>query len=215
MTMSALRRTAGMGLAVLLAGCAAATKVSSNKAPDADPWRKRVFVRSDLLNSRVGASFGPAFAQAFSDRLTEILRRCGAEATVLNVTGLELEQDDPAKAIISYKPDTIMVLRKERGTVSTEGTLLSATLFVDLYDSAKMDPAKPAPAGGTLKPIWRASFRFSRGSTLIPIESRGRTLAEDVTNRMKDDGFFPDCPKVEASPKSAGSRGAEPGPGGS
>lgn len=206
---SVFRKPAVLGLMLLLAGCVMPTKIVSRKADDANPTRKRVLLRSHLADSRTGATFGPQFGSAFDAQLVSILKACGSEVSVLDVSGLEMDSnEDFVKALDAFKPDTVITVVKDRGTVSAPGELISVTYGVHLYDCAGIpEVGKHLQKGGALKAIWRSSVEFHRGGTMIPIESRGQALAREVTNAMKRDGFFPGCAPTE-EPGSAGSQPA-------
>ena len=197
-------------LAVLLSGCAATTRFTSTMAPGANISPKRIFVASHLVDSRGGVNFGEKFAAGFDLRLAEAFKACGVQVLLKSSTGLELDGGELAKQLDGFKPDTMMVIRMTHGTVNQYGRLLRATYGFDLYE------AGPARAAGTktkdapLKVVWRSTLDFSAGATAVfPMDVQGGSVADDLAQRMQQDGFFPACTLPQAAKKAA-SAPAEP-----
>ena len=204
MKRSALRSThaATFALALALSGCAAHTTVVSKRGEGANLSPKRVFVQSHLLDARAGANFGPTFANAFDASLVKILGKCGTQVTVSDLTGIEVDSDATLKAIEAFAPDTVVVLTKAHGTVAQYGGLVRATYAFDLYQpTGPGEPvAKLLARGASLKAKWRSTIDFAPGYSMPgSVELDGKLFATAVTNRLKEDGFFPGCAKVVQS----------------
>ena len=173
------RRVAIVALSLVLWACAPATRVQSNKAQDYANEPKRVFVLTD-----VGSDFGDEYAQAFQERLTGIAKDCGAVLEVSRVSSLELDNSARTTRMNEFKPDVVLSIFRAGGTRNQYG------LFHVIYDARLQDVESK-------KLVWRANFSFHRGGGLIPIADRGRALAVDITNRMKQDGIVRSCPVIK------------------
>ena len=174
----------------------------SKRAEQANLSPKRIFVESHLLDARAGANFGPTFANAFDAALVTILRNCGTQVTVTDLTGIEVDNDATLKAIEALAPDTVVVLTKAHGTVAQYGGLVRATYAFDLYQpTGPGEPvAKLLARGASLKAKWRSTIDFAPGYSMPgSVELDGKLFATAVTNRLKEDGFFPGCAKVAQS----------------
>ena len=175
-----------VSLSLLFAGCAASTRVVSQKADRANTSPKRIYVQSFLLDSRAGANLGPEFAQGFSSRLIQVLQQCGAKATVKVVTGLEMDNSTFLQDLEAFKPDVILKVTKVHATVSTYGVLIKSTYALDLYDVASKNA------------IWRSRAEFEpTGKLYVSYERQAAAMVDKVTDQMKQDGFFPGCAKME------------------
>ena len=172
----------------ILAGCAPATVVQSNRATDYAAKPGRMFVIGGA-----GLGWGPGFTGAFRDKLREIGAQCGSTVAFEEVTGLELDQTEPARHAAAFHPDTLMTIQQGGGVVNAVGDRLSIRYNMVLRDIHER------------RVVWRGNFGFARGGTMIPIEERGAVFAIELTNSLKQDGMLRGC-----SPIALGSGGRLP-----
>jgi hypothetical protein len=175
--------------------CAAPARiVFSKRAPDADTAPRRVFILSRLLEAG-GPSFGPVFAKAFEGRFDAALRGCGVQTGGYASTGMELgdDLDRPANA---YRPDAVVIVRMSHGTVDQFGALLNGTIEITVYGgTAGANGARIA--GQKPKMLWKGAAIFAHGGLgFTAMASKAEAFADDMSNKMKDDGFFPGCARV-------------------
>jgi len=173
------RHAAIIVLSFVIGACAPATRVQSNKAQDYTSEPKRVFVLTD-----VGSDFGDEYAQAFQERLVGIARDCGAVIEVSRINPLELDNSARTARMKDFNPDVVLSIFRAGGTRNQSG------LFHVIYDVRLQDVQSK-------KMVWRANFNFYRGGGLIPVADRGRALAVDITNKMKEDGIVRSCPVIK------------------
>jgi len=166
----------------LIAGCAAPTKISTNKAQNYTTEPKRIFVLTDI-----GSDFGTEYANGFQRKAISIVKDCGAEMQVQFLSALELDESTYDQKRKAYKADTVLSIKRAGGTKSEYGVLIQVIYDIKLYDTLSN------------KVVWRANTTFSRGGGLIPVVERGETLAIDLTNKMKEDKVFQSCPLIKAA----------------
>ena len=203
--MSGAVRRAGLALVLLAAAACATTQgttvVYSKRIPEADTAPRRVFVLSRLLDTG-GPSFGPVFAKAFEGRFDAALRRCGIQTAGYASTGLETG-DDIDRPLNAFRPDALVVVRMTYGTVDQLGVLLNGTIEITLYGGTTA-PDGTKPIGQKPKVLWKGAAIFAHGGLPLPLDRLGFTamaakaeaFADDMSNRMKEDGFFPGCSLV-------------------
>jgi hypothetical protein len=190
------------GLAALLlaaiaaaAGCAAPSRVVfSTRATDADTRPRRVFVLSRLSETgRPG--FGPVFAKAFEGRFDAALRRCGMQTGGASATGLEAA-DELDRAASEYRPDAVVILRMSHGTVDQYGMLLNGMIEITLFGGT-VAPDGTKPPRQAPKALWKGAATFAYGNLgFTAMAAKAEAFADDLSNKLKEDGFFPGCARV-------------------
>jgi hypothetical protein len=183
--------------AVIAAATACATParvVFSRRVRDADTTPRRVLILSRLAEGG-GPSFGPVFAKAFEGRLDAALRRCGMHTTGYSSTGLETEDELDRPGGADWI-DAVVIVRMSHGAVDQFGALLNGTVEVTLLggtvglDGRKAVRQKP-------KLLWSGAAIFAYTGLGFPaMAAKAEAFADDLSNKMKEDGFFPGCPRV-------------------
>lgn len=182
-------------LPLLAAACATPPRiVFSKRAPDADTSPRRVFILSRLLE-RGSPTFGPVFAKAFEGRFDAALRRCGMQTAGYAASGLEVgeEIDRPMEG---RWLDAVVIVRMSHGTVDQFGALVSGTIEITVFggtvggDGTKAVRQRP-------RMLWNGAAVFAHaGLGFTAMAAKAEEFADDLSNKMKEDGFFPGCPKV-------------------
>jgi hypothetical protein len=199
-------RPAGIGrrtrpASLLLAAIAAATAcgapsrvVFSTRATDADTGPRRVFVLSRLSETgRPG--FGPVFAKAFEGRFDAALRRCGMQTGGASATGLE-PASELDRAASEYRPDAVVILRMSHGTVDQHGVLLDGMIEITLFGGT-IAPDGTKPPRQPPKALWKGAATFAYGNLgFTAMAAKAEAFADDLSNKLKEDGFFPGCARV-------------------
>jgi hypothetical protein len=182
-----------MAFCFLISGCVPLNHIVANKDANYTKTPKRILVVSD-----VGSDFGDDFRHAFHSELNLVAGECGTTIQVIFRSPLELDTDLYAKRLQAFNADSFM-------TVYRAGGVLESGIFIEMnYDARLMDISSK-------KMVWRAAVKFRRAGTLYKsMENQGKTLAIDVTNQMKSNRLFGDCPliieaqkKTDASTSSA------------
>lgn len=167
-------------IALALSACAAPTTVTTNRALDYDGRPKRLYVIAGA-----GMGWGPIFSSAFRTKFREIAGRCGATTGFEEISGLELDQNGPAARAEAFGADSILAIVHGGGVISgSTGNRLSIHYGATLTDARQK------------RAVWRGSFAFNRGGTVIPLEERGSVLAIDITNSLKKDGILQGCGQI-------------------
>jgi hypothetical protein len=175
--MNAAPRTVIAVSFLLLTACVAPTQIASNKAQDYTAQPRRLFVVTD-----VGTDFGDDFANSFQAKLIAITADCGAAAELSRISALELDDRARAREVDTFKPDSVLSIRRNGGTKLPNGALVDVIYDVRLIDVQSK------------RIVWRAAVTFYRGGTaIVSAADRGAALAVDITNKMKEDKLFRGC----------------------
>jgi hypothetical protein len=177
------RRTIGMAIlcTATLAACAPSTRITSNRSTDYAGEPRRLFVIS-----QASMDFGKEFGDAFDQGLIAIGKECGATVQVSDMTALELDQKIHLERLKAFGPDAVLMVRRSGGMRNAYGHVMSLDFDVMLGDP------------NTNKAVWRANvYNFARGGGLTSDAARGRTLAVDMTNKMKFDQVWRSCPLLK------------------
>jgi len=102
----------------LITGCAAPTRIISNKSDSYNKEPKNV-----LLITDIGASFGTDFTNAFSQKFTDIFQQCGSSVAISRISTLELDENIHLKKIEELKPDSILRISRNGGTKDQYGRI--------------------------------------------------------------------------------------------
>ncbi len=189
------------GLAALLlamaaaAGCAAPSRVVfSTRTADADTSPRRVFILSRLSETgRPGV--GPVFAKAFEGRFDAALRRCGVQTGGASATGME-PAEELDRAASEYRPDAVVILRMSHGTVDQYGVLLNGMIEITLFGGT-VAPDGTKPPRQAPKALWKGAATFAYGNLgFTAMAAKAEAFADDLSNTLKDDGYFPSCGRV-------------------
>ena len=167
-----------LAVAFLCAACAAPSRIVSNKAADYTQEPKRLFVVTDI-----GTDWGMDFFNAFKARLGPIVAECGGVLEISRISSLELDENVHVRKAVAFKADSLLSIRRNGGTKDQYGGTIDV-----IYDSRLHDIKSN-------KVVWRSSTRFAR-APLFPIAERGQTLAIELTNKMKTDGLWHNCPVI-------------------
>jgi hypothetical protein len=180
--MSKLKKTLTVLFFLIIAGCAAPTKIASNKAADYNVEPKRIFVIADL-----GNQYSEDFYIAFVQKLKNIAEECSASLEASKASSLDLDPRIHLKKASENNADAVISIRPNGGTKDQYGNILRT-----VYDARMLDVK-------TNKFVWRADIDFARGGTLIPRPKRAEALAIEITNKMKEDHILNSCPLIKAS----------------
>jgi len=190
------------GLAALLLAASAATAscappsrvVFSTRAADADTGPRRVFILSRLAETgRPG--FGPTFAKAFEGRFDAALRLCGVQTGGISATGLE-STDELDRVASDYRPDAVVILRMSHGAVDQYGVLLNGMIEITLFGGTVATDGTRPPRQKA-KALWKGAATFAYGNLgFTALAAKAEAFADDLSNKLKGDGFFPGCARV-------------------
>lgn len=184
-------------LAVIAAATACATPprvVFSRRAPDADTAPRRLFIVS-RLHEAGGPSLGPVFAKAFEGRFDAALRRCGASTAGYASTGMEAG-DELERPMDGHWLDAVAIVRLSNATVDQYGVLVSGTIEITLYggtvgaDGTRAVRQKP-------RLLWNGAAIFAHaGLGVTAMAAKAEEFADDLTSKLREDGFFPGCSRA-------------------
>lgn len=163
--------------ALLVAGCAAPTRIASNKASTYTTTPSRIFIITDI-----GSEWGAEYANAFEQKFSDISKACGVSIRLSKISSLELDDTARQASMKSFEPDALLAIRRNGGTIS------GATVINMRYDLRLADPVSN-------KVVWRADASVVRGAYL-PMAQRGETVAIEISNKMKADGLYGNCAPV-------------------
>jgi hypothetical protein len=167
-------RTAFLSIILGLAGCATTTKIISNKDPEYNEKLERVFIISQIEDT-----FNQAFAYTFNQSMSSGFKLSGVDATINEVSRLELNPGFYLKKAEEYEAKTLMTIHfTGSGTYYYSDDLTSAEFDVSLINMK------------TEKRVWRAKVNYSRGSAFRSDEERAETLATGILNKLKEDGLI-------------------------
>ncbi|AOZ10558.1 cell envelope integrity protein TolA [Cupriavidus malaysiensis] len=166
--------------AVLLAGCAPATVVQTNHASDYVARPGRIYVATGA-----GMGWGSEFSQAFQQKFQEIVGACGNTAGFVELSGLELDQRTPVQRAADFRADTLLTIAHGGGVV-----MMGGGNRISIHYLATLGAMQGH------RPVWRGSFDFGRGGTVIPLAERGAVFAVDLTNGLIRDHMLPGCREI-------------------
>lgn len=159
---------------VTTAGCAPATVKQTNRAQDyvGKPGRMYVITGS-------GMGWGKEFVDGFHQKFEEIGRQCGTTVAFEQVSGLELDDRNTVMRASQFRADTVLFIEHGGGVIMMPGgNRISIRYVTTLKDLAQR------------RNVWRGSFEFGRGGTVIPLSERGAVFAIDLSNSLKEDGLL-------------------------
>jgi hypothetical protein len=156
------------------------SKIMSNRDPTFTQEPKRIFMLAEF-----GNDFGRNFADAFRERLTQLVNACGTELHIEQVSTVEIDDGRRAQQIKTFAADVLLSMRNTKASLYRR-VVMTVDYDVDLYDIASN------------KTVWKATIAFDKGDELV-WEVSGRTyvgeaLARDLVGQLKKDGILRSCP---------------------
>jgi len=136
----------------------------------------RLFVLADF-----GSQFGSEFAEAFQGEFSSISKDCSLEIDVSLRSALDLDENVHKTKMRVFAPDTIMLINRHGGQVDRLGNQISMIYYVKLIEEKSGNVT------------WEAIVNFPRDSINISLGQRGKTLAIELANDMKNSQILHSC----------------------
>lgn len=171
-------------LFLFLAGCTKSATIISKKADFYTSQPKRIY-----LLTNVGSGFGTYFLKYFQTELTKTLNECGIMVkfsimpTIKRDTDIVKGQAKQKKEMKDFNSDSFFTIKYAGGT-RNRVDLFHAHYKLNLLD-VKSD-----------KTVWVADIDFYSPVYSDSRSARGKILANDVANKMKEDGILKNCNPV-------------------
>lgn len=161
---------------VALTGCAHTVSQSTKQATYTG-HPKRIYV---LVMPQLSDQMGTDFTQSSIARLSDAVGKCDGTVKSHISSPLELDPNSLESEIQAFKPDVIMSMNFAGGTRDQYGGWLPARIDVRLWQPGAKELA------------WRDTSSVSAGG-LTPTSMRVDSFANDLIQRMRADGVFPEC----------------------
>ena len=167
----------GLGLTVLLSGCASVSVQSVRDPSFSNPTHNLfIVVNHDQLDT-----VDPAYTQYLVPALKTEFEQRGIQTQIRVINPLALDESVYLSEIASYKPDGVLTIVANGCVVSPYGGAEQIN-----YDISLFDPTRT-------RRIWRAKVLASGGTAVR--EKRMKLMAQDLVKRMSDEKLISSEPR--------------------